>query len=47
MVTVHIDEDPNKITSILMPPLYSTAYTARKIYKEKGQVFKVEKLRAR
>lgn len=47
MVTVDIQGDPNQETARLMPPLYATAYAVRKIFKEKGMVFKVEKLRAR
>lgn len=47
MVTVLIEGDPNEKTALLMPPLYATAYAIRKAYKEQGQVFKVEKLRAR
>ncbi len=39
--------DPNQETAKLMPPLYATAYAVRKIYKEKGMPFKVEKLRGR
>lgn len=47
MVTVFIKGDPSKETGKGMPPLYATAYAIRKIYKEAGKVFKVEKLRAR
>lgn len=47
MLTVAIQGDPTTQTAKLMPPLYSSAYTIRKIYKENGTIFKVEKLRAR
>ena len=39
--------DPNQETARLMPPLYATAYAVRKIYKNQGLPFKVEKLRGR
>ena len=47
VVAVSIKGDPNKETPKVMKPLYGTAYTVRKIYKELGNVFKVEKLRGR
>ena len=47
MVTVVVKGDPSKETGRCMPPLYATAYAIRIIYKEAGDVFKVEKLRAR
>jgi len=47
MVTVIVKGDPGKETGRTMPPLYASAYAVRKIYKEAGKVFKVEKLRAR
>lgn len=47
MVTVTLKGDPNKETPKLMKPLYGTAYAVRKVYKEAGNEFKVEKLRGR
>lgn len=47
VVSVEVVGDPNQETSKLMTPLYATAYGIRKIYKENGNVFKVEKLRGR
>ncbi|MGL4668624.1 MAG: hypothetical protein ACRCWR_11945 [Saezia sp.] len=47
MITLGIQGDPAIETPRLMPPLYSSAYAIRKTYKEKGSVFKVEKLRGR
>ncbi len=47
MVVIPIHGDPNQETEKLMPQLYAMAYGIRKIYKEKGIPFKVEKLRGR
>lgn len=47
VLTITIQGDPNTETAKLMPPLYASAYAVRKTYKEKGVVFKVEKLRGR
>lgn len=47
VVTVNIAGDPNKETALLMPPLYTMAYAVRKQYKDKGIIFKIEKLRGR
>ncbi|XKM12740.1 GyrI-like domain-containing protein [Orbaceae bacterium ac157xtp] len=47
VVSVEVMGDPNQETAKLMTPLYSTAYGIRKVYKEKGMPFKVEKLRGR
>lgn len=39
--------DPNQKTAELMKPLYAPAYGIRKLYKDKGCIFKVEKSRGR
>jgi hypothetical protein len=47
MVEVSIKGDPNTESARVLPPLYASAYGIRKIYKEAGAVFAVEKLRGR
>jgi len=47
MIVVDINGDPSKETERVMGPLYATAYAIRKIYKDEGFVFKVEKMRGR
>lgn len=47
VISVEVQGDPNQATDQLMTPLYSTAYAVRKIYKQQGMLFKVEKLRGR
>lgn len=47
MVEVRIEGDPSKKSSRVLPPLYASAYGIRKVYKESGTVFSVEKLRGR
>ena len=47
MIIVKVNGDPSKETERVMGPLYATAYAIRRIYKDAGMIYSVEKLRGR